>query len=207
MNFLGRVNKMKIDSKVIAVALIFGATISPVMAENFYGALDLGQSTAKDACTGFPAGWTGCEETATMYRIAGGYQFTPMWGAEVSYGDLGKPSVGSGILLGIPVSGNYEASSFQVSATGSFPLGDAFSLIGKVGIARTDVKVSLSGGGVSASESDTTTNLAYGIGAQYAFTEKVSVRAQYEDLGTVGDSNTTGTAKVTLLSAGVVYKF
>lgn len=197
---------MKINYKSFALALVISAAISPAMAENLYGAVDIGQSKAKDACTGFPTGWTGCEDTATMFRIAGGYQFTPMWGAEVSYGDLGKPSMGSGIVLGVPTSGGYEASSFQVSATGSFPLGSAFSLIGKVGIARTDIKVSFSGG-VSASDSATTTNLAYGIGAQYAFTEKVSVRAQYEDLGTVGDSNTTGTSKVTLLSVGLVLKF
>jgi OOP family OmpA-OmpF porin len=177
IHFLGRVSKMRINSKVFAVALIFGATISPVMAENLYGAIDIGQTTAKDACSNAPGGWTGCEDTATMYRIAGGYQFAPMWGAEVSYGNLGKASLGSGIILGIPVSGDFEASSFQVSATGSFPLGDAFSLIGKVGIARTDVKISASGGGASASESATTTNLAYGIGAQYAFNEKVSMRA------------------------------
>jgi OOP family OmpA-OmpF porin len=202
---------MNTNYKSFALALLFSTAALPAMAEVFYGALDLGQSTAKDACniSGLPAGstWTGCKETATMYRIAGGYQFAPMWGAEVSYGDLGKASLGSGVVFGIPVSGDYESSGIQISATGTFPLGDAFSLIGKLGIARTDVKVSASGAGISASQSDTTTNLAYGIGAQYDFTKTVAVRAQYEDLGTVGNDNTTGTAKVTLFSAGIVLKF
>jgi len=189
---------MKINSIVIAVALIFGATISPVMAENFYGALDLGQTTAKDACTGLPAGVSGCEDTASMFRVAGGYQFAPMWGVEISYGDYGKASAGTGFGISI----DWQLSGFQVSGTGTFPLGDAFSLIGKLGIASTDLK--LSGGGSSLSA--TSTNLAYGIGAQYDFTKNISVRAQYEDLGNVGDDN-TGKSKVTLLSAGVVYKF
>lgn len=190
-----------------AMPLLLVMAASPAMAESYYAAFDVGQSKAKDACTGAPGGWTGCTDTATAFRIAGGYQFTPMWGAEVSYGDLGSTSLGSGTILGIPVSGDYKASSLQFSGTGTFPLGAGFSLIGKLGIARTDLNISASGGGVFSSESATTTKLAYGIGAQYDFTRNVAVRAQYEDLGIVGDSNTTGTSKVTLLSAGLVYKF
>jgi OOP family OmpA-OmpF porin len=189
----------RFNSKVFSIALIFGATVSPAMADGYYGALDLGQAKAKDACTGLPAGVTGCKDTATMYRIAGGYQFVPMWGAEVSYAAYGKESAGT---LGA-VSVDWQLSGLQVSGTGTFPLGDAFSLIGKLGIARTEIK--LTGGGASVSA--TSTKVAYGIGAQYDFTKSVAVRAQYEGLGTVGDANTTGTSKVTLLSAGVVYKF
>jgi opacity protein-like surface antigen len=76
-----------------------------------------------------------------------------------------------------------------------------------LGIARTDFKVSGTFGGIGFSDSGTSTNLAFGIGAQYDFTQNAAIRAQYEDLGTVGDTNTTGTTKVTLLSAGVVFKF
>jgi OOP family OmpA-OmpF porin len=198
---------MLINSKVFAAALILGAAVSPAMADSFYGALDVGQTKAKDTCTGLPAGVSGCEDTASMFRIAGGYQFAPMWGAEVSYGDYGKANLGTGDILGVTASGDWRISGFQVSGTGTFPVSTAFSLIGKVGIARTDLKLTVAALGISVSESATTTNLAFGIGAQYDFTKNISVRAQYEDLGTVGNSNTTGTAKATLLSAGVVYKF
>lgn len=207
---------MIIDSKVFAVALILGATVSPAMADGYYGALDVGQTKAGDACNtnGLPVGLTlvgaGCKDTATLYRIAGGYQFTPMWGAEVSYGAYGKATMGTAPLftpgIGILSTGDWQLSGIQVSGTGTFPLGDAFSLIGKLGIARTDLK--FSGGGLSPQPPmTTTTKLAYGIGAQYELTKRVAVRAQYEDLGTIGDAITTGTSKVTLLSAGVVYKF
>jgi OOP family OmpA-OmpF porin len=196
--------------KKIAIAVLLSAFIAtPAMAESFYGALDVGQTKAGDACniTGLPAGSTvaGCKDTATMYRIAGGYQFAPMWGAEVSYADYGKATIGTVTVpgFGTVAAGDWHLSGLQVSGTGTFPLGDAFSLIGKLGIARTDIK--LSGGGASVSA--TITKLAYGIGAQYDFTKSFAARAQYENLGTVGDANTTGTAKVTLLSAGVVFKF
>ena len=190
---------MKTAAKILAVALVSGAMATSAMAESFYGALDAGQSTAKDACTGLPAGVTGCKDTASMFRVTGGYQFAPMWGAEVSYGAYGKASAGTGFGLSV----DWQLSGLQVSGTGTFPLGDAFALIGKLGIARTDLK--LSGGGASVSA--TSTKLAYGIGAQYDFTKSIAARAQYENLGKVGDANTTGTSTVTLLSAGVVFKF
>ena len=199
---------MIIDSKVFALALILGTTVSPAMADGYYGALDVGQTKAGDACstTGLPAGSTvaGCKDTATLYRIVGGYQFVPMWGAEVSYGAYGKASMGTATIPGFgTLTTDWQLSGLQFSGIGTFPIADGFSLLGKLGIARTDLKIS--GGGVSTST--TSTKLAYGIGAQYDLTKSVAVRAQYEDLGTVGDANTTGTSKVTLLSAGVVYKF
>jgi OmpA-OmpF porin, OOP family len=148
------------------------------------------------------------EDTGTLFRIAGGYQFTPMWGAEVSYGSYGKESEGTATIPFFgTISGDWQASGLQVSGTGTFPIADGFSLLGKLGIARTDYKVSGTVFGTGVSNSGTSTNLAFGIGAQYDFTKSVSVRAQYEDLVTVGDTNTTGTTKVTLLSAGVVLKF
>lgn len=185
------------NPKVIAVALIFGAAVSPAKADHFYGALDVGQSTVKDACAGLPAGVNGCNDTATLYRVSGGYQFTPKWGAELSYADYGKAS--AGMILGTTV--DWQASGFQLSGTGTFHAGESFSWIAKLGGARTELKLT---GGFSASA--TSTKLAVGIGAQYDFTRNVSARIQYEDLGVVGDSN-TGTSRVTLLSAGVVYKF
>lgn len=198
---------MKKSAKFFAAALFFGAAVSPAVADDFYGAIDIGQTKATDACTGLPAGWTGCKDTATIYRIAGGYQFTPMWGAEVSYGDYGKGDLGSGTVSSFPVTENWKLSGFQFSGTGTFPLGDAFALIGKIGLARSDVTITAAALGNSASVSATSTKLAFGIGAEYSFTKSVAVRAQYENLGTVGDASTTGTAKVSLLSAGVVYKF
>ena len=54
---------MVVKSKIFAVALIFGATVSPAMADGYYGALDLGQAKAKDACTGLPAGVTAVSYT------------------------------------------------------------------------------------------------------------------------------------------------
>ncbi len=194
---------MKINSKFLLAILISGAAISPAMAGDFYAALDIGQSKGHDICTNNPAGVTGCQDTSTLYRIAGGYQLTPMWGAEASYADYG----GSNIGTGFSTTGNWRANGFQVSGTGTFPVGNMFSIIGKLGIATTDFKMSASGLGASVGMNETTTKLAFGIGAKYDFTNNIAIRVQYEDLGTIGNTTTIGTTKFTILSAGLVYKF
>ena len=195
--------------KSVAIALILAASVSPAKADHYlaqispgpegnldnYFALDVGRTLATDLCSGMPSGVTGCKDTAGLFRAAIGGQFTPMWGMEVSYGGLGKASAGSSV--------DWQIYALQVSGTVTYPLSSTFSLIGKLGIARPDLK--LTGGGNSISETDT--NLAFGIGAQYDFTKSVAIRVQYENLGTVGNADTTGTSKVGLLSAGIVLGF
>lgn len=181
-------------SKVIAAVLVFGTAATPALADGYYGALDIGQTNAKDTCTGGPTG--GCKDTSTAHRIAGGYQFTTMWGAEVSYGDYSRSTLGG-------TTGKWEANGLQASGTGTFPLVHAFSVIARAGIARTDLGSTVAGTPRSA----TSTTLGFGVGAQYDFSEGVAFRAQYENLGTVGNANTTGTTKISFVSVGAVLRF
>ncbi len=104
--------------------------------------------------------------------------------------------------------GNFEDKPkiLKVSATGKFPIAGPFSLIGKVGIARTTVDLSATNSLGSYSANATSTKLAWGVGAQFDLSDSLGIRAQYEDFGDVGDAN-TGTAKISMISAGVVMKF
>lgn len=194
---------MKINFKVLAAALILGAIASPARAENFYGAIDIGQSKGSDICTGLPAGVSGCQDTGTLMRIAGGLQFAPMWGAEVSYGTLGNESAGTGLGL----TGKWQGSALQVSGIGTFPVANAFAIIAKLGIVRADLEFSGSYLGNGFDYTATTTNVVYGIGAQFDLSHNAAIRAQYENYGTLGDASTTGTTKASSLSVGLVYKF
>lgn len=186
--------------KLLTVAL-FLALSSTAFAEGMYAAIDVGQSAIKDACVGATAFGMTCTETGTAIRIGGGYQFNQNFGIEANYGFLGsaKASGGGG-------SGEIKPSSLQIAATGTLPLGDAFSIIGKLGIANNSAKFTSTG---SADQTSSSSKLAYGIGAQYDFSKSLGVRAQYESLGDVLDN--TGTAdtnyKVSLISAGLIFKF
>ena len=185
-------------TKILAVTLLSVLSTS-AMAEGLYAAVDVGQSTNKDICKNI-IGATSCNESGTAFRFGGGYQFNQNFGVEVNYGILGKTTVSGG-----GVSGEAKPTTLQVAATGTFPIADAFSLIGKLGIARTSADFSGTG---SATQSTTSTGLAYGIGAQYDLSKSMGVRAQYETLGEIGDMNIVGvTAKISMISAGVVLKF
>ena len=199
---------MKTTFNVLAALLLaIGSSSAVAESSKFYGAIDVGQTKAKGACDGLSAGWS-CKDSATAMRIAGGYQITPTLGVEASYGDYGTLKA-SGPVLTATVNTEAKMSGFAVHATGTLPINEAFSLFGKLGIARTTIK----GSGTSSSPSVvvvgnevSSTKASFGIGAQYAITQKVALRAQYDDFGAVGDS-TVGTNKITLLSAGVVVKF
>lgn len=201
---------MSIKFNILAAGLALIVSTSSAMAENYYAALDLGQSKGSDICTGLSAGISGCEDTGTAYRIVGGYQITPNWGVEVSYADYGSGSAGSGNVggsLGF-VSGTWKATGLEVSGVGTLPVSGAFSLTGKIGLASTDVKADYSSSLLgSINESASNTKLAFGIGARFDVNSNLAIRAQYEDFGTVGDANSTGTTKLTMLSVGALVKF
>jgi OOP family OmpA-OmpF porin len=195
----------RLTQALIVLAATAGMA-TPALAEGVYAAVDVGQTKGADVCSGSGAlGIAGCKDTPTAFRIAGGYQFTPNWGAEASYADYGSADLGMTTvpLLGVPAGtslGNWKATAFEVAGIGTLPLANNVSLFAKLGVASTSLKLSI---GPSASK----TNLTGGVGAQYDFLRNFGVRVQYEDFGTIGDAASTGTTKLTLLSAGLVYRF
>ena len=185
----------------VGMASFSGAALA---ADNsFYGALDLGQSKAKDACTPF-AGIAGvsCDEKDTSYRLAGGYNFNKNFGAEISYTDYGDATAN-----GPGGAANAGATAFQIVGTGALPLGNQFSLTAKAGLASVDVNASVNTFLLTGAASANNTNFVWGVGAQFDVTPSIGIRVNYEDLGTVGDDATTGTVKLSNISAGVVFKF
>jgi OOP family OmpA-OmpF porin len=185
--------------KKILSMFLFTALSTTAMAEGLYVAVDVGKSAAKDACASLGSS---CTDSGTAYKFGGGYQLTPNLGIEASYGIIASVKA-SGIL------GNaeYKPKILQISATGKFPIAGSVALIGKVGLARTTVDLSAFNSLGSYSPSATTTKLAWGVGAQFELSNSLGIRTQFEDFGDVGDANTTGTAKITMISAGIVMKF
>jgi len=89
--------------KKIAIVVLLSAFIAaPAIAGNLYGALDLGQSSGSDICTGVPAGVSGCKDTGTMFRGAVGTQITPMWGSGSQLWQLWQGKRRSGYLPWLP---------------------------------------------------------------------------------------------------------
>src|SRR5258708_20896207 len=61
-----------------------------------YAGLSLGQSKAKDGCSGVTGTGVSCDDKDTAWKIFGGYQFMRYLGAEVAYTDFGKVKASAG---------------------------------------------------------------------------------------------------------------
>ena len=134
--------------------------------------------------SGVPAG-VSVDDSDSGFKIFGGFQFTKNWGAEVGYVDFGKAGIGG--------FGDIGVTALTLAGTGTLPLNESFSLLGKVGMANWDASGSASSG-------DSGTDLFYGIGARYNFNKNLSVQVEFETFSAEDDS-------VNMTSVGLRYKF
>jgi OOP family OmpA-OmpF porin len=179
--------------KFIAVALLSSVFVAPAFAEGtgFYGALDLNTWSLSNK-------GAGDTNPSTGFRIAGGYNFTPNWGAE-----LGYTQSGNGTTTGTAPGQNYKVESTQIAVTGTYPINEQFDVFAKLGYAMNKA----TGDGTSGCPKCSNDDFLYGIGGQYNFNKQVGIRLQYEDIGKVTDNPGVDNSKATNVSLGVVYNF
>lgn len=119
------------------------------------------------------------------WKLYGGYQLTPTWGLELGYIDLGTYR-------------NADIESWSLSGTGTMPLNDRWSLLGKVG--ATENRPQAIGAGKH-------TGLLLGVGVGYSISKNVGMRLEYEDLGKLSKNAPGGdtTGKNWALSAKYMF--
>lgn len=182
--------------KRIATALLLSAAISaPVFAADkpFYIAADYGKLSMSNA---EPLPNPGA------IRVTGGYRFNPNFAIEAGYMAIGDSTVTYSFG-----SYTYAQSSLQASGIISLPLGESFSLFGKVGVASNYGKLTGTGVYSALDASTTTTNAMYGIGGQFNFNQLVGMRVQYENFGKSKAASSGTGIDLTRISAGVVFSF
>ena len=103
------------------------------------------------------------DSSALSGKLFGGYQFTPHFALEVGAADLGSVSSSSGDVNG---------HSVFLDAVGILPLSDRWSVLGRIGMAQVNLNTSFG--------DDSGNGLKVGLGAQYALTDKVSIRGEWE---------------------------
>jgi OOP family OmpA-OmpF porin len=197
-----------------------------------------GRSKAQNACASpwviyaLNQGST-CSENHTALRIAYNYQFNPILGLEISYGDLGNATgAGTSSNYGTPSTWSMKAIGWAFAGTVKVPMGGGFSLLGKLGSVRaefsenihtTDNTGAIRGGTASTFNGVPIINgaknaLTYGIGLQYELNKQFAIRAQYENFGkydmygAYGLFTSYGIATppriaLSVISAGIVLKF
>jgi opacity protein-like surface antigen len=224
--------------KVYAMALICCLAASPAFAyyetSNSSLILSGGYSKAKNACdspwvtVAMGPGST-CSESHTALRLAYNYRFTPIWGFEASYGDLGN-ATGQGISTVSGINGSLatwsiKALGWAFAGTATVPITSELSFFGKVGTVRAEFNesyhatsnttgavmqgVSINGAPISRQIKNAVT---YGAGVQYDLSKDFAIRAQYENFGSYDIYSVYGASNpprigLSLISAGIVLKF
>lgn len=223
-----RIRRVLLGSVIVAMAAFSGAALA-----RGYAGASAGQSDFKLDCD---PGAT-CDTKDTGFKLFGGYMFTPNFGIEVAYFDMGKATERGSIAMAPPVEGpvrtasvvrpsqviiilppgigggtdfsaELKATGFGVWALANAPVGNA-GFFAKVGLAsvKSEATVSASGFG-SASESKTHTDLAWGVGASYDFTKNFGARVEWERFRAKFPDGNGGTKyDIDFVSAGVVYRF
>ncbi len=137
----------------------------------------------------------------TAFKVFGGYNINPYFAVEAAYFDGGKPEE---TLISFPgVKGTLEVGTTGLiaSAIGRLPLGDVFSVHGKLGFASYKAKIKgRVNGNVVAEDEASDEDVAYGIGAALNVGPSFELRAEYEGIAlSDGDFN--------MLSVSGLFKF
>ena len=169
---------------IFLVGVFSGAVMAaPVFAQGYIG-VGVGSSTASGINqTAGALAITGGDGSKTSVKIFGGFKFTPNWGIEAQYSDLGnRDFVISNGNVQINT-GSVKASQFSLAGIGMLPLASNFSVFGKIGASNNSGKASLRTPVRNFVGEDSKTDLMIGFGITYAIAPQIAVRAEYEDFG------------------------
>lgn len=177
-----------------AFALPAAAQMSMPSLSSAYVGGSLGQSKMKLDCTGL----SNCDDKDTAWRIFGGFQINRNFSAELGYSDLGKAK-----FTAPGVDGKFEASAFDLSAIGAWPIANEFSVFGRLGVYEGKVKVG--GTGVISSDKNKA-GLTFGLGGQYDFNRNLGLRLEWQRYAKM-DSGAGGKSDVDSFSIGALWRF
>ncbi|HEY9199377.1 MAG TPA: outer membrane beta-barrel protein [Gammaproteobacteria bacterium] len=184
--------------KTILAVLVAGAVLGSggVSAENsgWYVGAGVGQSSVDisgsevDALTAAEGltSTTSVDDTDTAWKLFGGYRLTENFGIETAYMDYG--SITSDTTVTAPVAGtiniDLETTAWIIDAVGILPLNEQFELFGKLGVAMWDIEADVSavagGTAFGGSVEDDGSDFHFGVGAGYALTDTIGIRAEWE---------------------------
>ena len=169
---------------IIALATVCAASLSgAALAQNnsgFYiggGVSTVSTDNAEEFADAIYGSAGSADSSATALKVYGGYVWNNNFGLEAGFYDLGKYSVN---VIGTEVD-RFKTKAFTVSGVAALPLGQNWSLFGKLGLAFTDAKyecVQLCAGVADESKSGVVPVIGVGIG--WNATKNFTVRADYE---------------------------
>jgi opacity protein-like surface antigen len=162
---------------------------------------------------------TDTEDTDIGYQAMFGYRFTRYFAAELAlaqFGDL-KSTARADMDFGdgfVPasVSLTYSAGGPLISAIGILPLNDKFELFARLGYLFTSSERELTSrvdgeSGSFASAKGDSQDPVYGVGFSWHINQVYSIRAEYQMLNSLGQSDRTGEEDLAVAGVGVIIRF
>jgi OmpA-OmpF porin, OOP family len=130
------------------------------------------------------------DDTESVWRLLGGYRANRNFAVELGYADLGEMNIaGRGV----------NSSAWELLALGIYPLGERFSLYGKLGGYRGEAK----GGGITERRND----LTFGFGGQYDASRNLGVRVEWQRYTDFGGGALGGVSDQDVISLSAIYRF
>ena len=184
----------------IAAACVAPGVFAQATATIGYVSVSAGPSHISVDCSGTSS----CDDNGTAARVLFGYKIIPNVAIEASFASLGK------VKATVPVDGDSINASIKGQAIGvgvaallPFGSNNAWTAIGRLGVASVRTTVGASSGSVSANDSETKAQTYVGLGLNYAFTQNLELgvaidttQIQYDgDKSTVRSYNVVGTFK------------
>lgn len=180
-------------TRLLCAGVFLGCVAGPAAAQQAgaYAGGSIGM-TSVDVCDDLASlGLSECDDQDMGFKVFGGFRFHENFGAEAAYVDLGEVTVS-----GPGGSGSVETDGFEFAGVGTLPLNEQFDLFAKLGLYMWDV----SAVGPAGSSDDDGTDLMFGLGGAWNFTEQLSARAEWERFDLDGDN-------VDFLSVGLQFNF
>lgn len=188
------------NKTLVAVAISMVSATAVAQEAGWYVGGAFGRSEVKDFCGGFATG-SSCDDTEVTLKAMGGYQFSRNFALE-----MGLTGVGEFEASGIGQRTTINIGIAEGAAVGILPLGDKFSIFGKVGLYTANVETRTETIFGSSTEDKRSTDLTYGAGVGFAVTPKLQVRGEWQRYQDV-ESADLRKSDVDIVTLGVVYRF
>jgi len=154
------------------------------------------------------------DDSDTAYGIAGGYQLNDHFAFEFAYVDLGAFNNQATVTLTDGTSTadadillETSANGPVVSMLGILPIGERFSVFGRLGLsflnADGTARITENGTSQHARQTSQKTDAIYGIGAEYSFSKYFGIRLGWDRYLDVGTKDVSGDIDADVITLGV----
>ena len=155
------------------------------------------------------------DDSSTGAKFFVGYAFNKFFALEGFYANLGEYTITAVADDGFDSTAvdKWTVRGFGVAATGALPLNNWLALFGKLGFVSWDLEyestISDTTGlsGILFTGSESGTSPLFGVGAEFDFSSRWALRAEYERYIDIGEQDTFGHFDVDLMSVSAIFRF